>query len=173
MLVPWHIKTFFKVLGLMTIHSRTLIKSPFLPCIQSTDPVKISPLLSGLLKSHQIILEFIFFGSDFPKRMFAVLKYFLFDSICRISMSFFWHGYQETMVPIQKSVFEMDTYTDLQLGSGLRQHEKINSLFFLPLSFFSAHILMFAKIKSCNTKGKLLHWTSSKVTVVQRGHALA
>lgn len=59
-------------------------------------------------------------------------------------------------MPIQKSVFEMDTYTDLQLGSGLRQHEKINSLFFLPLSFISAHILMFAKIKIYSIKWKHL-----------------
>lgn len=60
------------------------------------------------------------------------------------------------MMPIQKSVFEVDTYTDLQLGSGLRQHGKINSLFSFPFCFISAHILMFAKIKSYNTKGKHL-----------------
>lgn len=121
-------------------HSET----PFLPCIQATEPIKISPLLYRLLISSQIILQFIFFGSDFPKRMFASAEIFFFlNSIHRISISLVWRACQETMMPIQKSVCEMDTYTDLQLGSGLRQHEKINSLFSLPLFFFCSHFDVF------------------------------
>jgi len=70
----------------------------------------------------------------------------------------------DTQNESHRSVFDRNTYTDLQLSCRLRQYWKINSSF----SVFCAQILMFTKIKDDNGKGRNLYGTSTDVATGSR-----